>query len=96
MRRPDVRAHAGFINAVRVGPVARGECRTIERPGDDVELMDSLPVKLSSWKQTGGAQRWLCVELPTRKLEVFIPLDFFEPQTQLASGIQRGVALVEK
>lgn len=79
--------------AVRVGPVIRGEARTIERQDAGVEVMDTIECRISSWKQHGGAQRWLCVNLPDRRLEVFIPLDFFQPEAGLLVGTPTHDAL---
>ncbi len=64
----------------RVGPVMRGTCRTIERAGTDVELLDTVELAVSSWKTSGGAQRWLCLALKSgshANLELFVPLEAF-------------------
>lgn len=69
-----------------------GTCRTVEKHGSDVELLDSETVKISSWRERGGAQRWLCVALPGRELQVFIPLEYF---LERGHQVEIGQALIE-
>ncbi len=63
---------------VRLGPVMRGQCRTVYAMGDGVEILDTVEVHVASWKSSGSAQRWLSVSIrsgPQNGLELYIPLE---------------------
>ncbi len=87
----------------RVGPYTAGECRTIEKHGEDLEVLDTVRISIASWK--GGAQRWLSVGIlsgPHAGLELFVPVETFTqghgaqlelPQLELLDP--RGMAVVE-
>jgi len=65
---------------VRLGPVQRGWARTVEKQGDQIEVMDSVPVGISSWKSERSSQRWLAVFVNGGEhngLELYIPLEAF-------------------
>lgn len=65
---------------VRLGPVLRGHCRTLETRPEGVELLDTIEVTVASWKTSGGSQRWLSFGLLSgehKGLELFVPLEAF-------------------
>jgi len=66
---------------VRVGPAYVIEGRTLERSGSEVELLETVQVRLSIWKEYGVAQRWVSMELlggSRRGLETFVPMEAIE------------------
>lgn len=79
----------------RVGPIVHGQVRTVEYHGGDVEILDTEPATLSSWKATRGAQRYLCIELTRKKLNVFVPLDYFERGERTVNELVARSQIVE-
>lgn len=65
----------------RLGPAYVIEGRTLERSGADVELLETVQVRLSIWKEHGIVQRWISLELlggSRRGLETFVPMEAIE------------------
>jgi len=69
----------------RFGPAYRIEGRTLERSQEDVELLETVGVRLSVWKERGNPQRWVSLELLSGAhagLETFVPMEVIEGQGQ--------------
>jgi len=82
---------------VRLGPVLRGQCRTIQRKDEGLEILDTIELTVSSWRTSGGSQRWLSLSLNSGEhegLELFVPLEALLKQGELLEGVARG-ALIE-
>lgn len=83
---------------VRLGPPMKGLCRTIERHGKDLELLETVAVVVSSWKSSGGPQRWLSLQLMDgshKDLELFVPLEAFTGELGKSSITLASELLVE-
>lgn len=79
-----------MVKLLRVGPYVHGECRTIERHGEDIELLDTVRVGIASWKSSPGVQRWISLAVesgPHAGVEFFVPVEAFtEGQLELIAG----------
>lgn len=65
----------------RAGPAFKIEGRTIERAATNLELLETVDVRLSMWKEKRGAQRWVSMELTTGTragLEIFVPIEVLQ------------------
>jgi len=82
----------------RFGPAYRIEGRTLERSSEDVELLETVGVRLSVWKERGRAQRWVSLELLSGAhagLETFVPLEVLEGEGQRDPIVGQGGVVLE-
>lgn len=80
----------------RVGPFVHGVARTVDYSTPDVIKMDSDPITISSWQGVRSSQRWLCVELVRKKLNIFVPLDYFERGEKTVEELVRSSEIIER